>query len=785
MKAFGTTCTESTVLDPYKRVHYATGMVLGEDEFRQEQTYFLERDLLHNRALHGYGVVCGLDVSIVDTSNGPEVRVEPGLAVNPRGDVIRVPQAQCARLNEWLAREPSPIDPLATSPHQVTIFLQLCHDECKTDAVPVPSGPCRSLEDSSTPSRVADDFRLMLETQPPLQIEEDTIREFGELLRSIVIDDEGPFISKEQLLAEVRTLAVVGSPDGSPPGSPSIGPSPASPPIGSPAVGSPPIQGLRIPIDQADDYLRDAFRVWVHEVRPRILPGGRNCASGPPQEKCVLLAELTFEVIRLDSVWRVNGDSTDVDVNRQDSPFLLQTRLLQEWLLTAAHWGAGETEPIPPPVAAEDTLTFATVSLHDPDRIRAWLHYPELLDVDPTAVRVELDDAPAVPAAVSQLAGVNVVEITLSEADLSNDRRVMVEFDLGRIQLGSSPPQILADVLDDADFDFLDREGDFARAYLSVSRPMLRRLADVNAPGPNNGDILTFNVATGEWQSGAATLPQHALDDHTDVNAPGPGDGDILTFDIGTLVWQPEANVLDNHTDVVAPSPNEADFLTFRNNRWVNRPLTVPPPPLLEQRLTRIVALSWEHDGFTRPSFDFIPLAGNPSRVDGVVVAFGFQQPNDGGIVIVERGSLDENSFQIYVEEPAPQTFGLLRSRRIDGAAADDTRIVPVDVTDIDPATGLITVAREIPGPEAAAAAFIIGPRIMDQIGNARRIIIVVRGDFILDQTRQRVIDAEHLRAGIQLGSGVVNEGLPTGDRPLGERFGIQGGTFLSWIRRG
>lgn len=48
---------------PFERPNYYYGQLLGEREFRGEQTYFREKLKLHNRCLHGWGVVCGLDVT--------------------------------------------------------------------------------------------------------------------------------------------------------------------------------------------------------------------------------------------------------------------------------------------------------------------------------------------------------------------------------------------------------------------------------------------------------------------------------------------------------------------------------------------------------------------------------------------------------------------------------------------------------------------------------------------------------------------------------------------------
>src|ERR671933_1804673 len=93
---FTTATPASPVLDPHQRVNYSLGLVLGVDEFQQEQFFHLERGRQHSRLLHGYGTVCGLQV----TTNGGQVLVGPGVAVDRRGRVIEVDAAQCADLNQ-------------------------------------------------------------------------------------------------------------------------------------------------------------------------------------------------------------------------------------------------------------------------------------------------------------------------------------------------------------------------------------------------------------------------------------------------------------------------------------------------------------------------------------------------------------------------------------------------------------------------------------------------------------------------------------------------------------
>jgi hypothetical protein len=49
-------------LPRFERVKYFYGQLLGVREFQTEQDFFYEKHRLHNRYLHGYGVICGLEV---------------------------------------------------------------------------------------------------------------------------------------------------------------------------------------------------------------------------------------------------------------------------------------------------------------------------------------------------------------------------------------------------------------------------------------------------------------------------------------------------------------------------------------------------------------------------------------------------------------------------------------------------------------------------------------------------------------------------------------------------
>src|SRR3954447_723236 len=72
------------------RAHYYRGKLLTERDFRDEQRYGIDKHRLHNLALHGWGVVCGL--ALRPHPHCPELRfiVEPGLALDSCGREVRV-----------------------------------------------------------------------------------------------------------------------------------------------------------------------------------------------------------------------------------------------------------------------------------------------------------------------------------------------------------------------------------------------------------------------------------------------------------------------------------------------------------------------------------------------------------------------------------------------------------------------------------------------------------------------------------------------------------------------
>lgn len=74
-----------------KRPNYYAGKLMTADDFLAEQNYQLERQWQHNRMLHGYGIVVGLEVGLdVNEDGSTQVIVSPGYALDGWGREIVV-----------------------------------------------------------------------------------------------------------------------------------------------------------------------------------------------------------------------------------------------------------------------------------------------------------------------------------------------------------------------------------------------------------------------------------------------------------------------------------------------------------------------------------------------------------------------------------------------------------------------------------------------------------------------------------------------------------------------
>jgi hypothetical protein len=86
------TCSDSGIV--MERNRYFTGKYMTARDFSGEQSYFLNRHRLHNRLLHGWGIVCGLRVLHHPDENCRQewVVVRAGIAIDCYGREIVLPK---------------------------------------------------------------------------------------------------------------------------------------------------------------------------------------------------------------------------------------------------------------------------------------------------------------------------------------------------------------------------------------------------------------------------------------------------------------------------------------------------------------------------------------------------------------------------------------------------------------------------------------------------------------------------------------------------------------------
>ena len=73
---------------PFVRNNFFAGRLLTAEDLSLEQQYFRRKQQLHNRALHGFGIVAGLEVDRSKKKN--TLVVAPGLAIDCQGNEIVV-----------------------------------------------------------------------------------------------------------------------------------------------------------------------------------------------------------------------------------------------------------------------------------------------------------------------------------------------------------------------------------------------------------------------------------------------------------------------------------------------------------------------------------------------------------------------------------------------------------------------------------------------------------------------------------------------------------------------
>jgi hypothetical protein len=139
-----------------------------KEDFADEQAYFRQKDRLHNRRLHGRGVVCGLRLSEHPNPACQDrlVRLEPGTAIDCCGNDILVAEPDWIDLHNFdeilaLADEEDPQDHV--------LQFRICYRECPTEEIPVLYNACGCDDSQCAPNRILESYRIEVVIDPPEQ----------------------------------------------------------------------------------------------------------------------------------------------------------------------------------------------------------------------------------------------------------------------------------------------------------------------------------------------------------------------------------------------------------------------------------------------------------------------------------------------------------------------------------------------------------------------------------------------------------------------------------------
>ncbi|MEO7752063.1 MAG: hypothetical protein ABIS35_01480 [Terracoccus sp.] len=129
-------------IDEPSRINFFAGRLVTAEDLTSEQSSSRERQWRHNRLLHGFGVVTGLEVTVEDDS----IVVSPGLAIDPLGREVVLTASQrldCASVG----RQP-----------QRRLDVAIAWAEEPADEVPGPDG--------AVPGRFVERPRVLLAEHP-------------------------------------------------------------------------------------------------------------------------------------------------------------------------------------------------------------------------------------------------------------------------------------------------------------------------------------------------------------------------------------------------------------------------------------------------------------------------------------------------------------------------------------------------------------------------------------------------------------------------------------------
>ena len=159
------------------RTRFFQGQLVMPDDLTQDQVYFRDKHLRHNRMLHGWGVVCGARV-MKHPTDPCKVRIEPGYILGPYGhEIVINSEVEVDLCKEGIdgnavspcAAAPDPwcADIRVNRPAGLPLYIAIAFSECHSRPVRAHGHGCGCGENECEYSRVQDSFAIRVLTALP------------------------------------------------------------------------------------------------------------------------------------------------------------------------------------------------------------------------------------------------------------------------------------------------------------------------------------------------------------------------------------------------------------------------------------------------------------------------------------------------------------------------------------------------------------------------------------------------------------------------------------------
>lgn len=158
-----------------EHTRYFSRQLITADDLSQDQNYYREKQRMHNRLLHGYGIVCGLEVTPASTNAAPlNLRIGRGYALSDPGDDVYLHADIYVDLAKFIAGPKKedcsrPCGPsiLGHVDPENPFYIAIKYAECPARPVRVPPVGCGCDDTACEYSRIRDSFEIRCLAQLP------------------------------------------------------------------------------------------------------------------------------------------------------------------------------------------------------------------------------------------------------------------------------------------------------------------------------------------------------------------------------------------------------------------------------------------------------------------------------------------------------------------------------------------------------------------------------------------------------------------------------------------